>query len=47
MKFGLNFSPSFRLSDMSTAEYFAQCLAPEWEPVRPGGDDGAAWCTMV
>jgi natural product biosynthesis luciferase-like monooxygenase protein len=26
MKFGLNFFPSFRLSDMSTADYFAQCL---------------------
>jgi natural product biosynthesis luciferase-like monooxygenase protein len=26
MKFGLNFFPSFRLSDGSTAEYFAQCL---------------------
>src|SRR5206468_3092753 len=26
MKFGLNFFPSFRLSDYSTAEYFAQCL---------------------
>src|SRR3989442_8352248 len=26
MKFGLNFFPSFRASDCSTAEYFAQCL---------------------
>ncbi len=26
MKFGLNFFPSFRASDYSTAEYFAQCL---------------------
>ena len=26
MRFGLNFFPSFRLSDYSTAEYFAQCL---------------------
>lgn len=26
MKFGLNFFPSFRTSDYSTAEYFAQCL---------------------
>src|SRR5258706_14525123 len=26
MKFGLNFFPSFRPSDYSTAEYFAQCL---------------------
>ncbi len=26
MKFGLNFFPSFRLEDMSTAEYFAQCI---------------------
>ena len=26
MKFGLNFFPSFRLSDCSTADYFAQCL---------------------
>jgi natural product biosynthesis luciferase-like monooxygenase protein len=26
MRFGLNFFPSFRLSDSSTAEYFAQCL---------------------
>ena len=26
MKFGLNFFPSFRLSDMSTAEYFAMVL---------------------
>ncbi len=26
MKFGLNFFPSFRLSDMSTAEYFDQCI---------------------
>jgi len=26
MKFGLNFFPSFRLSDLSTADYFAQCL---------------------
>src|SRR5436309_12951478 len=26
MKFGLNFFPSFRASDSSTAEYFAQCL---------------------
>jgi natural product biosynthesis luciferase-like monooxygenase protein len=26
MKFGLNFFPSFRSSDSSTAEYFAQCL---------------------
>src|SRR3989454_11078814 len=26
MKFGLNFFPSFRSSDYSTAEYFAQCL---------------------
>jgi natural product biosynthesis luciferase-like monooxygenase protein len=26
MKFGLNFFPSFRPSDCSTAEYFAQCL---------------------
>jgi alkanesulfonate monooxygenase SsuD/methylene tetrahydromethanopterin reductase-like flavin-dependent oxidoreductase (luciferase family) len=27
MKFGLNFFPSFRASDYSTAEYFAQCLS--------------------
>jgi natural product biosynthesis luciferase-like monooxygenase protein len=27
MKFGLNFFPSFRPSDYSTAEYFAQCLS--------------------
>jgi natural product biosynthesis luciferase-like monooxygenase protein len=26
MKFGLNFFPSFRLTDGSTAEYFAQCV---------------------
>src|SRR5215467_3616751 len=26
MKFGINFFPSFRPSDSSTAEYFAQCL---------------------
>lgn len=26
MKFGLNFFPSFRLTDMSTADYFDQCL---------------------
>jgi natural product biosynthesis luciferase-like monooxygenase protein len=26
MKFGLNFFPSFRLSDCSTAEYYDQCL---------------------
>jgi len=26
MRFGLNFFPSFRASDYSTAEYFAQCL---------------------
>src|SRR3989454_2906369 len=26
MKCGLNFFPSFRASDSSTAEYFAQCL---------------------
>src|SRR2546428_12502433 len=26
MKFGLNFFPSFRARDYSTAEYFAQCL---------------------
>ena len=26
MKFGLNFFPSFRASDSSTAEYFGQCL---------------------
>jgi natural product biosynthesis luciferase-like monooxygenase protein len=26
MKFGLNFFPSFRAGDYSTAEYFAQCL---------------------
>src|SRR3989475_11381905 len=26
MKFGLNFFPSFRASDYSTAEYFARCL---------------------
>src|SRR3989454_8591061 len=26
MKFGLNFFPSFRLRDASTAAYFAQCL---------------------
>jgi natural product biosynthesis luciferase-like monooxygenase protein len=26
MRFGVNFFPSFRLADMSTAEYFAQCL---------------------
>jgi natural product biosynthesis luciferase-like monooxygenase protein len=26
MKFGLNFFPSFRASDYSTADYFAQCL---------------------
>ena len=26
MKFGLNFFPSFRLTDGSTADYFAQCL---------------------
>ena len=26
MRFGLNFFPSFRLQDMSTAEYFAQAL---------------------
>ena len=26
MRFGLNFFPSFRLQDMSTAEYFAQSL---------------------
>src|SRR5437763_16691723 len=26
MKFGLNFFPSFRPADRSTADYFAQCL---------------------
>src|SRR5262249_5135453 len=26
MKFGLNFFPSFRAADYSTADYFAQCL---------------------
>ena len=32
MKFGLNFFPSFRPGDGSTAEYFGQC---EW--AGPGG----------